>query len=112
MNSRPARIEDSALIGATQTAALVSRDGSANWPCLPHFDSAVVSTSMLGTEDHGCWRIARATPPGVPAPHADQRRYHGDGYSQIPETLSLLGLGEGAVPVAELTCAAAPVMAA
>ncbi|MEV7959076.1 hypothetical protein [Streptomyces sp. NPDC088141] len=84
MNSRPARVE--------------------------HFDSAAVFAGMPGTENHGFWRSGPATPPGVPAPYTDQRRSHGD--SLILETFSLLGLVESAVPVSELTHAAAPVMAA
>ncbi|MBX5481185.1 MAG: glycoside hydrolase family 15 protein [Myxococcaceae bacterium] len=52
------RIEDYALIGDTQTAALVSRDGAIEWMCAPRFDSPAFFASLLGEEDHGCWRIA------------------------------------------------------
>ncbi|MEU9763480.1 glycoside hydrolase family 15 protein [Streptomyces sp. NPDC047987] len=84
MNSRPARIEDYALIGDMQTAALVCRDGSIDWHCLQRFDSTAVFSSLLGTEKHGFWRIGPATPTGVPAPYADRRCYRGD--SLILET--------------------------
>ena len=57
-----ARIEDYALIGDMQTAALVSRDGTVDWLCLPRFDSPAVFAGLLGTDEHGFWRIAPAEP--------------------------------------------------
>ncbi|OEU89474.1 glucoamylase [Streptomyces abyssalis] len=72
------RIEDYALIGDMQTAALIGRDGSVDWLCLPRFDSHAVFASLLGTEEHGCWRVGPATTGGAEPPRADRRRYSGD----------------------------------
>ncbi|MFI8006695.1 glycoside hydrolase family 15 protein [Streptomyces sp. NPDC086010] len=72
------RIEDYALIGDMQTAALVCRDGTADWLCLPRFDSHAIFAGLLGTEEHGFWRLGPARPEGAPAPAADRRRYRGD----------------------------------
>jgi GH15 family glucan-1,4-alpha-glucosidase len=64
------RIEDYALIGDTRTAALVCRDGSIDWLCLPSFSAAAVFSSLLGATDHGRWLITPAVPP-----RAVDRRY-------------------------------------
>jgi GH15 family glucan-1,4-alpha-glucosidase len=57
-----ARIEDYALIGDLQTAALVSREGSVDWCCFPRFDSGACFAAMLGGPDHGRWLIAPSSP--------------------------------------------------
>jgi GH15 family glucan-1,4-alpha-glucosidase len=77
MTNHPPRIQDYGLIGDMQTAALVCRDGSVDWLCLPHFDSDAVFAHLLGTEEHGFWRIGPAAPNGA-RPWASRRRYRGD----------------------------------
>jgi GH15 family glucan-1,4-alpha-glucosidase len=72
------RIEDYALIGDMQTAALVCRDGTVDWLCLPRFDSPAVFAGLLGTEQHGFWRLGPAHPDGAGPPAATRRRYRGD----------------------------------
>ena len=66
-------LEDYGLIGDLQTAALVGRDGSIDWLCLPRFDSGAVFAALLGDDSHGRWRIR-------PAGHHRTigRRYRGD----------------------------------
>ncbi len=56
----PLRIEDYALIGDTQTAALVGRDGSIDWMCIPRFDSPACFAALLGDESNGRWLLAPA----------------------------------------------------
>lgn len=67
------RIEDYALIGDTQTAALVAKDGSIDWLCVPRFDSGAVFAALLGTMDHGRWQLAPAG--GI---QRVERQYRGD----------------------------------
>src|SRR6185369_5335786 len=58
----PSPIEDYALIGDCETAALVARDGSIDWLCWPRFDSDACFAALLGDPGHGRWRIAPTDP--------------------------------------------------
>ena len=69
----PLRIEDYALIGDCETAALVGRDGSVDWLCWPRFDSDACFAALLGAPEHGRWLIA---PTDGAA--SVTRRYRGD----------------------------------
>ena len=69
----PLHIEDYALIGDCETAALVGRDGSVDWLCWPRFDSDACFAALLGDPKHGRWLIAPTT---ATAPAT--RRYRGD----------------------------------
>jgi GH15 family glucan-1,4-alpha-glucosidase len=60
--SIPSRIEDYALIGDRETAALVARNGSIDWLCWPRFDAGACFAALLGRPEHGHWRIAPSEP--------------------------------------------------
>jgi len=54
------RIEDYAMLGNCRSAALVARNGSIDWACLPRFDSASCFSALIGDDANGRWRIAPA----------------------------------------------------
>ena len=53
-------LEDYGIVGDLHTAALVGRDGSIDWLCLPRFDSPACFAALLGDENAGFWRLAPA----------------------------------------------------
>ncbi len=84
------KIEDYALIGDCETAALVSRTGSIDWLCWPSFSSSACFAALLGTQDHGFWKIAPAR-----RVESTSRRYLGD--TLIVETTFTTSTGVAAV---------------
>ena len=66
-------IEDYALVGDGETAALISRSGSVDWLCWPTFDDDSCFAALLGTAEHGCWQLYSAR-----APTGTTRRYQTD----------------------------------
>lgn len=83
--SDPTPIEDYALIGDSETAALVSRDGSIDWLCLPRFDSPASLAALLGGPDHGRWLLGPATTATT------TRNYLGD--TTVVETIHTTATG-------------------
>jgi GH15 family glucan-1,4-alpha-glucosidase len=67
------RIEDYALIGDCETAALVGREGSIDWLCWPRFDSEACFAALLGDRDNGCWTMHPSDEVV-----STERRYRGD----------------------------------
>ncbi|MFN2443553.1 MAG: glycoside hydrolase family 15 protein [Thermoanaerobaculia bacterium] len=69
----PSKIEDYALLGDLQTCALVAKNGSIDWLCVPRFDSPACFAALLGSPEHGRWMIAP-----VEEPASVRRRYQGE----------------------------------
>jgi GH15 family glucan-1,4-alpha-glucosidase len=65
-------IEDYAIIADTQTAALVGRNGSIDWLCVPRFDSGAIFAALLGDEENGHWTIAPAGEASVERSYRDE----------------------------------------
>ncbi|GAB3033214.1 glucoamylase [Nocardioides flavus (ex Wang et al. 2016)] len=102
-------IEDYALIGDRGTAALVGKDGSIDWLCLPRFDSPACFAALLGTEEHGRWLLAPADEV------VETRRRYVDGTALLETTfttadgevvlLDVMPTGDGRADVVRrLTC--------
>ncbi len=82
-------IEDYALLSNCRTAALVARDGSIDWLCLPRFDAASVFGALLGDDDHGSWRLRPSDPAAVA-----ERRYEGDTFTLVTRWTTASGVAE------------------
>ncbi len=80
-------IEDYAMLGDCRSAALVCRNGSIDWLCLPRFDSDAVFAALLGTPEHGRWLLC----PGDP--QATSTRQYRDG-SRVLETTFTTSTGQ------------------
>jgi GH15 family glucan-1,4-alpha-glucosidase len=85
-------IEEYALISDCFTGALVGKDGSIDWLCLPRYDSSSMFGALLGTEDHGRWLVAP-----VDASAKSTRRYEGDTMTLITRWRT----GDGEVEVTD-----------
>lgn len=83
-------IQDYALIGDCRSAALVSRSGSVDWLCWPHFDSPAIFGALLDSERGGAFAI------GPTRPAQFERRYR-------PETNVLETTFRGAAGTVLLT---------
>src|SRR6266536_2815413 len=82
----PLPIEDYAVVGDMQTAALIGTDGSVDWLCFPRFDSGACFAALLGDADNGRWLLAP-----VDEPRHVTRAYAGD--TMILETVFQTGTG-------------------
>ncbi|MBA8816938.1 GH15 family glucan-1,4-alpha-glucosidase [Microbacterium halimionae] len=82
-------IEDYAILSNCRTAALVSRDGSIDWLCLPRYDSSSIFGALLGDESHGHWSLRPTDPDAVPT-----RRYDGDTFVLITTWQTASGVAE------------------
>lgn len=85
----PMNIEDYALIGDCHTAALVGRDGSIDWLCLPRFDSPSTFAALLGSTDNGRWLLA---PTGEVV--ETRRRYIDDTFILVTTWVTATGEAE------------------
>src|SRR5207248_1408700 len=86
------RIEDYALIGNTYSAALVGRNGSIDWLCVPRFDSPACFAALLGTRENGRWLLASEQEPAK-----TRRHYRGD--TLVLETEFVLPGGDTAAVI-------------
>ncbi|MFS0895393.1 glycoside hydrolase family 15 protein [Microbacterium sp. 179-I 3D3 NHS] len=85
----PAPIEDYALLSDCRTGALVSRDGSIDWLCLPRFDSPSLFGALLGEQEHGCWSLRPADDAAT-----SQRHYVSDTFILVTRWETSEGVAE------------------
>ena len=82
-------IEDYALLSDCRTAALVSREGSIDWLCVPRFDSPSVFGALLGDGEQGSWSLRPTDPEAVPT-----RAYAGDTFELVTRWETADGVAE------------------
>ncbi len=82
-------IEDFALLSNCRTTALVARDGSIDWLCLPRLDSASAFAALLGDADDGGWRLRPTDADARP-----ERRYDGDTFILVTRWQTASGVAE------------------
>ena len=82
-------IEDYALLSNCRTAALVDRDGSLDWLCLPRLDSPAAFAALLGTPDNGRWSLRPVDESAVAT-----RRYDGDTFILVTRWETPAGITE------------------
>ncbi|MHA7986258.1 glycoside hydrolase family 15 protein [Rathayibacter sp. CAU 1779] len=82
-------IEDYALISDCYTGALVGKDGSIDWLCMPRYDSASIFGALLGTEDHGRWLLAPTDPEATA-----ERHYQGESFVLVTTWTTPTGVVE------------------
>ncbi|NNC11074.1 glycoside hydrolase family 15 protein [Planctomonas sp. JC2975] len=82
-------IEDYALISDCYTGALVGKDGSIDWLCMPRYDSASIFGALLGTEDHGRWLLAPTHPEATA-----ERHYRGESFVLVTTWTTPTGVVE------------------
>lgn len=104
-------IEDYGIIGNTYTAALVSREGSIDWLCLPRFDSESVFAALLGQPEHGRWLITPVDPVvRLSRGYRDEtgiletRFETADGCAKVVDFMALSDEGEDQVDLIRLVC--------
>ena len=104
----PSRIEDYALIGDCETAALVDKNGSIDWLCWPSFSSEACFAALLGTQENGYWKIApRSTNFKVSRRYRDHTLIlettfeHKDGAIRLIDFMPVRGLNSDVVRIVE-----------
>src|SRR6185437_13976265 len=104
----PARIEDYALIGDCEAAALVNKTGSIDWLCWPDFSSQACFAALLGSEENGYWKIApRSAHVTVTRRYRDRSLVletifeHKDGAIRLIDFMPIRGLNSDVIRIVE-----------
>src|SRR5260221_11359212 len=103
-------IEDYAIVGDMQSAALISRDGSVDWLCVPRFDSPACMAALLGDESHGQWRICPTAAEGPPSRRGQVTRRYEDSTPILETGWQTAGGTAGGIDVQPPRTNGAPVL--